>query len=179
MAKKAPAKKLTAEQKEIAKAIEAAPFLSEHDKKQQLEGLASGYDVKAPRLAKFTIKAYDGNATRPIDAQTSFYDADTCKFSAFEAGEPGLYEVLDCIAHASEAGKLNSRAWVKALFKAPGTFDWFLEELEGYDECYRITDRWWYALAKLAEHEHDEEGFVRTEDMATALREHAEETGQL
>ena len=61
---------------------------------------------------------------------------------------------------------------MKAVFKAPGGFEWFLDELAGYDQCYRINDRWWQALARLAEHENFEEGFTHTEDMAAALREH-------
>lgn len=186
--KKTPAKKTTREaetpamsaeeKKALKKAVNDAAWLSKEEKKMYVDGLDKGYAMNTPTIAKYKIDAYDGASPIPVNSDTAFYDSATGIFTAFEPGEPGLYEVLDCIAHASENGHLNSRTWVKDIFKTEAAYEWFLDELTGYDQCYRINDRWWAGLARLAEHEQSEEGFVHTEDMADELRKHARETNQ-
>jgi hypothetical protein len=92
---------------------------------------------------------------------------------------PGLYVALDMVTLAAEGGKLTYENWVRECFGTVESFDAFLEELESYDDCYRIHDRWWLALAHLAGSENYEEGFITTEDIAHSLRQAAEESGQL
>ncbi len=94
----------------------------------------------------------------------------------FEFGE--LYEALDDITLAAEGGKLTDENWVCEIFAATKDFEAFLDDLSTYDELFRIHDRWWYALAALA-NTGDEEYFARCEDIAHRLRERAVETGQL
>lgn len=91
----------------------------------------------------------------------------------------GSYIAFDLITIAAEGGKLTKENWVAECFSSADSFEAFLEELSAYDQCYRINDRWWYALAHLAGFENCEEGFIATEDMADRLREAAEETKQV
>jgi hypothetical protein len=91
----------------------------------------------------------------------------------------GLYVALDAITLAAEGGKLTHESWVRECFGTVDSFEAFLEELSSYDDCYRIHDRWWAALAHLAGSENYEEGFITTEDMANSLRDAAQEANQL
>ena len=90
----------------------------------------------------------------------------------------GLYEALDAIAEACEAGKLDDDKWVKQCFKTKNDFKAFLEDLETYDVCYRINDRWYQALQQLTGGPGDEEGFVTSAEIADGLQNHAVSTGQ-
>lgn len=76
---------------------------------------------------------------------------------------------LDHITAAVESGELDSETWPEQLFATEGDFHDFLSSLSGYDECFRIVDRWWFALAQLAEHDGDEEGFIHTQDIADEI----------
>lgn len=130
------------------------------------------------------IEAYKF-ATRPIQPLTTAggFDEKTGKFKPFTASSVSemAYEalVLDAITAAAEAGALDTETWVKTVFADEEAFDEFLSELENsYDEVFRITDRWWRALAEITG-TIDEEMFVSGSQIAQRLREHAEETGQI
>ena len=81
-----------------------------------------------------------------------------------------LHETLDHITAAVEAGMVDKNAWSTQLFASEDDFDRFMEELESYDDCYRITDRWWTALAALADL-CDEEAFISCAEIANGLHE--------
>jgi hypothetical protein len=83
--------------------------------------------------------------------------------------------VLDHVTAAVESGELCRQIWPEQLFATRAVYEKFLEVLAGYDETFRITDRWWCALAELAGHADDEEGFIHTEDMAAVIKEVFEE----
>ena len=175
-AKKAPV--LTTEQKKKSSLeIQAAPYLSAREKKDFLGWLKEGRVVRVPKLSNYAIKPYDcpGQSVHPDGA---VYDIREHTFLPFAAYDHELHTVLDAIAFATEEGKMNSRAWVKKVFGTEEAYTWFMDELEAYDQCFRIHDRWWAALARLAEHESHEEGFIHSADIAEKMREHVEETGQ-
>lgn len=81
-----------------------------------------------------------------------------------------LHEVLDHITAAVEAGVVDKNRWEAQLFADEDELEYFLEELECYDDCYRITCRWWESLARLAGRV-DEEGFISCQEIAEGLRE--------
>jgi hypothetical protein len=85
-------------------------------------------------------------------------------------GQADLYEALDDITAACEAGVVEKFSWSTQLFQTPADLAWFLEELESYDDCYRITDRWWHALASLAGVE-DEQEFITCQDIVRGLED--------
>ena len=89
-----------------------------------------------------------------------------------------VHEVLDSISLALESGAVPKDGWLKFVFGTSTAFENFLEYLESYDETFRITDRWWMALATLAGIV-DEEGFITCQDIADSLRDKARESGQL
>lgn len=76
-------------------------------------------------------------------------------------------------------GRLNSRTWVRTVFKDEEAFDWFLEEPSTYYEKFRIRDPWWWALVNLAEDETEESGFSTAEEMAQRASDFAREIGQV
>jgi hypothetical protein len=84
-----------------------------------------------------------------------------------------VYEVLDTITAAVEAGVVEQHDWPQQLFKTTADLEAFLEQLADYDDCYRITDRWWHSLARLCESQHCEEGFVRSDEIAEVLAVYA------
>ena len=95
--------------------------------------------------------------------------------------DPGFQSVcvlLDGITHACEQGRLDDEKWVEQCFASREVFDIFIGRLSEYDECFRIADRWYATLMRLAGAE-DEEGFVASADIADRLMEQAHETGQL
>jgi hypothetical protein len=81
----------------------------------------------------------------------------------------GLHEALDHITAAVESGNLRRDTWPEQLFANREVFDEFVSNLSGYDECFRIVDRWWCALADLID-TGDEEGFIHTRDMADEIQ---------
>ncbi len=116
---------------------------------------------------------------RDVIAYPKFYDVKTNKFTPMgEATWQETSQVLDCITLAVEAGVIKQTGWVKQIFGNKAAFESFAEVLAGYDELFRITDRWWQALAALAE-VGDEEGFITCQDIVDVLTEYAEESGQL
>jgi hypothetical protein len=89
-----------------------------------------------------------------------------------------VHEVLDSIALAVEAGSLDNYKWPQQIFANKAAFEDFIEQLSEYDDCYRITDRWWSALSVICEGG-DEEGFVSSYEIARELQERAMEDGKL
>ncbi|MBD8722150.1 hypothetical protein IFT43_02080 [Oxalobacteraceae sp. CFBP 13708] len=88
------------------------------------------------------------------------------------------HEVLDVMTAAAEAGVLRSDSWVCQLFADDEVFFEFMEELSGYNECYRINDRWYRALFDITDAV-NEEGFVTSEEIVERMLEQAEKTGQI
>ena len=88
-----------------------------------------------------------------------------------------LHVILDHITAAVEAGLVDKNSWSSQLFASAEDLDLFLEHLGDYDECYRITDRWWTALAQLANMV-DEEGFITCQDIADKLGDSISEGAQ-
>jgi len=88
-----------------------------------------------------------------------------------------VYEVLDIITAAAEAGILASGTWVAQLFADKNVFREFIQELQSYDESHRIHDRWHAALMRLVGTA-DECGFVTSREIAERLVEQAEATKQ-
>lgn len=87
-------------------------------------------------------------------------------------------EVLDSITLAVEAGALDNYKWPQQIFAKKAAFEAFIEELSEYDDCYRITDRWWSALSVICEGG-DEEGFVSSYEIARELLAKAKEDGKV
>lgn len=56
--------------------------------------------------------------------------------------ETALYEVLDSVTLAVESGVVRPYSWPQQFFASKKAFSEFIEALEGYDQAYRITDRW-------------------------------------
>lgn len=125
-----------------------------------------------------TFKSYT-YTVRPVHAYEG-WDQKKKKLTpmTFERGERGLNEILDNIANAMEAGGIDNFLWPQQIFANRKSFDNFIEELECYDDCYRITDQWWTALAHLIGYG-DEEGFISCSEIAGTLYKEAFEHGKL
>ena len=173
-----PLKLTAAEKKTLMAVVNATPFLSAIERRQYEQGVEEGYLRSAPVLADFDIDVYSGVLPIPAKVDADFYNTETGKFTEFEPDDTYLCTMLDAITHASEHGLLNTRTWVRHIFKSEDSFEWFLAALAEYDDCYRINDRWWEALARLAEHETQAEGFTHTQEMSDELRQYAAETNQ-
>ncbi|MBE0548550.1 MAG: hypothetical protein IH627_13065 [Rubrivivax sp.] len=78
-------------------------------------------------------------------------------------------EALDNITAAVEAGIVDKNRWASQLFADDDELEGFFEGLAGYDECYRVTDRWWQALAAMTG-QTDEESFITGSEIADGLR---------
>lgn len=87
-------------------------------------------------------------------------------------------EVLDSIVLAVEAGVMDNYRWPQQIFANRNAFEEFVGQLCDYDECYRITDQWWHALAALCEVS-DEEAFVSSAEIARELLDSAREDGMI
>ena len=96
----------------------------------------------------------------------------TKEFTPLKFGSANMevHEALDGITAAVEAGVVDGNRWAAQLFANKRELDDFLAALEGYDECFRITDRWWQALAAMVG-TGDEEQFVSSSEIADGLRE--------
>lgn len=92
----------------------------------------------------------------------------------FATEEMAMYEALDHITAAVEAGVVDKNRWSGQLFANSEELETFFGELEGYDECYRVVDRWWTALAALAG-QLDEEGFISGPEIVHGLRDSIDE----
>ena len=124
-----------------------------------------------------TFKPYT-YTVRPVQAYEG-WNPKTKKLTPMSFGDGRyLHEILDNIALAMEAGVVDKFLWPQQLFVDREAFDSFIEELSGYDQCFRITDQWWTALSTLVEGG-DEEGFVSCEEIAALLFEEAAEHDKL
>lgn len=81
----------------------------------------------------------------------------------------GLHEALDHLTAAVESGELRRSTWPEQIFANQQVFDKFITELAGYDQSFRIVDRWWCALSDLVGNI-DEEGFIATQDIADEIQ---------
>lgn len=111
----------------------------------------------------------DGRALWVEKTKNGGFNPLTKKWSPLHPQESYLSDVLDHITAACEAGIVEQYSWATQLFATPEAVDYFLNELELFDELWRITDRWWQALASLAE-VRDEEDFVTSSEIAQVLR---------
>lgn len=91
----------------------------------------------------------------------------------FATADLWVHEALDHVTAAAEAGIVDRNNWSTQLFADEDELEAFFEGLEEYDQCYRITDRWWSAIAALVGTS-DEEGLITCEEMVSALRESIE-----
>lgn len=134
------------------------------------------------KVAIKTIPAYQFTP-RPIVAYSRFYNSESKKFTPASKAGPSdsgpldLHELLDSITFAVEAGIVPVDGWLKFLFGTEKAFEEFLDELETYDETFRITDQWWTALSTIVGGQ-EEEGFITCADIAEGLREDARQSGQ-
>ena len=124
------------------------------------------------------IKAYENKPQQitPMVKERGF-DAKSGKSTPFDEFTE-VHEILDAITAAVEAGTIDTDNWVSQIFATTEVFDEFLEQYQGYEECFRTYDRWYWALFRIADNG-DEEGFVTSQEIADRLREVAEETGQI
>lgn len=88
----------------------------------------------------------------------------------FASAEMRMDEALDHLTAAAEAGIVDKNRWSEQLFANAEELEAFFDELECYDDCYRITDRWWTALAQLSGRV-DEEAFVSCQEIVRGLRD--------
>ena len=124
-----------------------------------------------------TFKSY--TYTARLAQPNEGWDPETKKLTPMSFGDGGyLCDVLDNIALAMEAGVVDNFLWPQQLFADRESFEAFIEELSTYDECYRITDQWWTALAALYG-TCNEEGFVTCEEIADCLLKEASEHDKL
>lgn len=85
---------------------------------------------------------------RPIYDWSEIWDVKTKQLSPInDMDDVDVHQVLDSMVSALEAGVLDSFRWPQQLFANLAVFNSFIEYLADYDECYRITDQWWRALA--------------------------------
>lgn len=91
----------------------------------------------------------------------------------YDSEEMWMHEALDHITAALEAGIVDRNNWATQLFAGEHELEEFLTELECYDETSRIADRWWLAVAKLADWL-DEDGMVNCSEIVEKLRESIE-----
>jgi hypothetical protein len=116
---------------------------------------------------------------RPVNVFPDIWDDKTKTVKPIKSMDDiEVHDVLDSITLAVEAGAVSSFGWPQQFFASKKCFMEFLQQLQEYDDCYRITDRWWMALAKLA-YKVDEEAFVSSREIADALIEDAQEYGLL
>jgi hypothetical protein len=138
-------------------------------------------DPTVDRIAAYTFssrpieydkcRAQDRAVYAKLCAQRGGFNPFTREFTPMRFASEGmeLHEALDAITAAVEAGIVDRNSWACQLFAGEEELDGFLEELEYYDECYRIIDRWWYAIAELVGAD-DEEGLISSAEVANALR---------
>ncbi len=87
---------------------------------------------------------------------------------------PMLSDMMDSIAAAVEAGVIDSEQWPAQIFASNSIMESFFQALANYDDCYRIVDYWWQALAALRGHLEEEEA-VRGVDLANSLIDYISE----
>lgn len=134
--------------------------------------LIEAYTFKVRPIEQDGYTSTDGEAWARTCAERGGFNPHTRRFTPLKFTSRGMqvHEALDAITAAVEAGIVDMNDWSQQLFENDDEFQGFLEELQDYDECYRITDRWWLALAEIAGRS-DEEGFITCRDIADGLRE--------
>jgi hypothetical protein len=116
---------------------------------------------------------------RNVDVYPGIWDDKKLKLKPIkDIDDQEMHEILDSITLAVEAGALDNFLWPQQIFASKSVFIEFLKQLSGYDESYRVTDRWWTALSKICEI-CDEEGFVTGAQIADQLLDSAREDGKL
>lgn len=125
-----------------------------------------------------TIKGYKFQV-RDIEVWPELWKDETKTITPLDSmSGTAMHEVLDTLTIAVEAGVVNAFKWPQQFFASKPAFLEFIEQLEEYDDCYRITDRWWQALAALIGGS-DEEGFVSAREIAETLARDVETNGLL
>lgn len=124
---------------------------------------------------KITYKYLPNGITPMYDA--GGFNKRTKKIKPF-AEFSAVYEILDVMTAAAEAGVLDSESWVSQLFAGEDVFLHFLSELEVADDYMRIYDRWYQALLNITGNM-NEEGFVTSAEIADELRMAAARTYQI
>lgn len=124
---------------------------------------------------KITYKYVPNGITSTYEA--GGFNKRTKKIKPF-AEVTALYEILDVMTAAAEAGVLDSETWVSQLFAGEDVFLHFLSELEVADDYMRIYDRWYQALLNITGNM-NEEGFVTSAEIADELRLAAARTYQI
>lgn len=111
------------------------------------------------------------------------YDMQTMTLTPMRGLSEGVdgHAIFDTIAAAYFDNRLKENAWAKQLFATKADVEHFLGQLEHYDDCYRIRDHWYVALAGLAFGNvfNSEEGFISSREIAEAIRENLAEHKQL
>lgn len=153
--------------------------MSPSERELWAEGIDGRGVTELPQLAQYDILPHTVPTFTSCEVTEELYDVRTITWRASGAGSLYLHQMLDTLAFGVMHGRLNSRTWVRTVFKDEEAFDWFLEELSTYEEQFRIRDPWWWALANLAEHETEESGFSTAEEMAQRVSDFARETSQV
>lgn len=122
-------------------------------------------------LAYEDSSEYNAESLKAFLSAGGGYDAASNTFKPLSAEQvTTMHLTLDSITVAVEKGLLDSDSWTQQLFADEEAFETFLRELSSIEDCYRINDRNWYALFSISGAV-DEEGVVRGDELADALRE--------
>lgn len=134
--------------------------------------LIEAYTFASRPIEHDEYRTQDRAAYARVCAERGGFNPFTHKFTSMRFASEGMqvYEALDEITAAVEAGIVDGNSWASQLFASEEELEGFLEELSSYDDCYRITDRWWQAIAELVGAQ-DEEGLISSHDIANALRD--------
>jgi hypothetical protein len=126
------------------------------------------------------IKSYT-YTVRPVEACADWdpKSKTMTPMSFTEEDNRDLYEALNNISLAAEAGVLDSYLWPQQLFANKASFDNFLDMLSEYEETYRITDQWYTALGALIGDGDNGGGFVTGSEIADVLLNTAIDEGML
>lgn len=136
--------------------------------------LIPGYNISVHHQLEHEHPKLDAAKWTKHCQQWGGFDPGTKKFYKLSEENCGLWQPMDAIAAAVEAGYVDEQNWPTQLFASPKALNAFLEELSGYDECYRIRDRWYFAFLRLAD-VYDEEGFITGQEIADVLGDRAQE----
>lgn len=116
---------------------------------------------------------------RPICVYPEIWDAKKLQLIPIKDMDScSVHEILDSIVLAIDACSIDHFLWPQQLFANRAAFEDFIDQLSQYDECFRITDQWWAALADLCE-VNDEEGFISSSEIGGVMLQYVHETGQI
>ncbi len=137
--------------------------------------LIKAYKPEPRNIAHDTYETRKPKAWADECAEKGGFNPYTSEFTPlkFATAEMWMHEALDHITAAAEAGVVDGNNWSAQLFAGEDELEAFFAELQEYDQCYRITDRWWSAIAALVGSS-DEEGLITGEEIVSALRESIE-----